>query len=65
MYNDGLTLRDVESAILTGWIEERQRSGIPRQWKYRLCGFSSSGDKMEVIVKSSSAGVVVVTVYLL
>ena len=64
MYNDGLTLRDVESAILTGWIEERQRSGIPRQWN-RLCGFSSSGDKMEVIVKSSSAGVVIVTVYLL
>jgi hypothetical protein len=28
MYNDGLTVRDIESAILTGWIEERQRTGI-------------------------------------
>jgi hypothetical protein len=65
MFNDGLTGNDVENAILTGWIEERQRTGIPRQWKYRVCGFSLSGDRMEVIVKISSAGVLIVTVYLL
>ena len=65
MFNDSITVADIEHAILTGRIEERQRTSIPGQWKYRVRGLSMSGDTTEVIVRSSSAGAVIVTVYLI
>ena len=65
LFSDGLLEADIESAILTGRIEERQRTGIPGQWKYRVRGFTASRDIIEVIVRISPAGIVVVTVYAL
>jgi Domain of unknown function (DUF4258) len=64
LFNDGFMITDVEHAILTGRIEERQRTAIPGQWKYRVRGMSTSGATMEVIVRASSGGTVGVTVYL-
>ena len=34
MDEDGLTILDVESAVLTGSIVERQRDVRTREWKY-------------------------------
>ena len=65
MYNDGLTAVDVENAILSGRIEERQRTGITGQWKYRVRGPGCSGDTIEVILKLGPLGAIIVTVHVL
>ena len=63
MFDDGLTIFDIENAILTGQVQERQRTGIRGQRKYRVRGYSLSSDIIEVIVRASSAGAVIITVY--
>jgi hypothetical protein len=35
---DGLTIFDIESAILTGSVVERQRDSETREWKYVIKG---------------------------
>ena len=64
MNNDDLTIYDVESAILTGKIVERQRDRETAELKYRINGQTLSDDKVEVITKVSPTGkLVIITVY--
>lgn len=65
MNEDGLTIFDVESGILTGEIQERQKDRGTSEWKYRIRGRTVSGGKVEVIVKLSPTGkLVIITVYI-
>ncbi len=65
MNEDGLTIYDVESSILTGEILERQKDRVTSEWKYRISGHAVSGGKVEVIVKLSPTGkLVIITVYI-
>lgn len=65
MNQDGLTIFDVESGILTGEILERQKDRVTSEWKYRIRGQTVSGGKAEVIVKLSPTDkVVIITVYI-
>lgn len=64
MNNDGLTIYDVESGILTGEILERQKDAITAEWKYRIKGQTIAGGEVEVIAKLSPTGkLVIITVY--
>lgn len=64
MNNDDLTIYDVESAILTGKIVERQRDRETAELKYRINGQTLSGGKVEVITKVSPTGkLVIITIY--
>lgn len=66
MNEDGLTIYDVERAILTGEIVERQKDKMTAEWKYRVKGKAVDRDAVEVIAKISPTGkLVVITVYLL
>ena len=66
MNNDYLTIYDVESCILTGKILERQKDNETAEWKYRINGKSISGEEVEVIVKLSPTGkLVIITVYVI
>jgi len=62
---DGLSLFDVESAILTGKIVERQKDRASGEWKYLVRGRSIDGDEsIVVVVKLGSTGkLVMLTVY--
>jgi len=65
MYEDELTVDDVECAILPGEILERQRDIVTGEPKYRIRGVSLGGEEMEVITKHSLTGrIVVITVYI-
>lgn len=48
---DGLTVYDVESAILTGHIGERQRDRASAEWKYVVRGRALSNDTITVVAK--------------
>jgi hypothetical protein len=62
--DDGLTVYDVESGILTGNIIERQRDRVTAEWKYRIRGEALTGDDIEVIAKlSPTSKLVIITVY--
>ena len=64
MAADDLTVWDVESAVLTGQVEERQRDADTDELKYRIRGKSTSGSDMEVVAKIGATGkAVVITVY--
>lgn len=64
MNEDGLTIYDVESGILTGEILERQKDKVTSEWKYRIRGKTISGGKMEIIAKLGLTGkLVIITVY--
>jgi hypothetical protein len=64
MDDDGLAIYDVECAILSAEIQERQRDRETKEWKYRLRGASADGGPVEVIAKISPRGkLAVVTVY--
>ena len=61
---DGLTIFDVESAILTGRVAERQRDRLPDEWKYLVCGQSPAGKAITVVTKFSPTGkLVFITVF--
>lgn len=65
MYEDELTIDDVEYAILSGEILERQRNIVSGEPKFRIHGESVAAEEMEVIAKISPTGrLVVITVYL-
>jgi hypothetical protein len=65
MNDDSLTIFDIERCILTGEILERQKDKATAEWKYRINGKSLSDDEVEVIVKISPTGkLVIITVYL-
>jgi len=48
---DGLTIFDVEGAILTGRIAERQRDARTREWKYVLSGHGIGGVRVGLVRK--------------
>ena len=63
---DDLMVSDVENAILTGKILERQKDAERGEWKYRVRGTACDGAPMEVVVKISATGkMIVITAYAL
>jgi hypothetical protein len=64
--NDGLGQSDVEYAILTGSIIERQRDIVTLENKYRVAGMTYDGRRMEVVAKILPPDeALVITAYLL
>ncbi len=64
MDEDALNIFDVESAILTGEIFERQKGQATAEWKYLLKGQTIAGDDAIVVTKLSPTGkLVIITVY--
>jgi arginyl-tRNA--protein-N-Asp/Glu arginylyltransferase len=65
MDEDGLSIFDVESGILTGMIVERQRDRSKQEWKYLVQGETVDGNRVIVVVnKFGYAGkLVILTVY--
>jgi hypothetical protein len=65
MDNDGLTIFDVESVILTGEIIERQRDRKTRELKYLVRGESVDGSRSAVVVSKfgPTDKLVILTVY--
>ena len=65
MNEDELTIYDIEHAILSGKILERQRDVETNESKYCVHGRTVAEVEMEAIVKLSPTGrLVVITVYL-
>jgi hypothetical protein len=59
-----LTIFDVESAILTGQVAERQRDRQPDEWKYLVRGQSLAGAIVAVVAKFGPTGkLVFITVF--
>jgi hypothetical protein len=65
MDNDGLTIFDVESVILTGEIIERQRDRKTRDHKYLVRGEIVDGSRKAVVVSrfGPTDRLVILTVY--
>lgn len=65
MDNDGLTIFDVESVILTGEIVERQRDRRTREPKYLVRGEIIGGTRSAVVVGKfgPTDKLVILTVY--
>jgi hypothetical protein len=64
MDSDDLSVFDVEQAILTGRIIERQRDGETNEWKYLIKGQSVEGLDLVAVSKLSSTGkLIIITVY--
>ena len=64
MDDDGFTIFDVERAILTGHIMERQADPHTGEWKYVLVGESLQTVSVGVVAKLSPTGkLVIITVY--
>ncbi|MEE9295642.1 MAG: DUF4258 domain-containing protein [Phycisphaerae bacterium] len=65
MDNDGLTVLDVERAILTGEILGRQKDRDTGEWKYPVKGKTLGGSEVVVVNKLSRSGkLVIITVYM-
>lgn len=60
MDDDGLSMFDVEHALLMGSIEERQRDATTGEWKYCLVGTTLDERRMRVITKLSVTGTLVI-----
>jgi len=66
MNDDALTADDLEQAIFTGEILERQKDRITAEWKYRVQGEATDGRQIEVVAKIGPTGkLAVITVYAL
>lgn len=64
MDEDGLTIFDVESVILSGKIIERQKDQVTGEWKYLVKGESLAGESVITVTKIGPTGkLVFVTVY--
>lgn len=64
MDDDELTIRDIESSILTGRIVERQRDVRTRKWKYVVLGAGLDGSPVGIVGKLSTTGrLVIMTTY--
>jgi hypothetical protein len=64
MDGDGLSIFDVEQAILTGQIIERQKESETGEWKYQIRGQSVEGTDVVVVSKLSPTGkLIIITVY--
>ncbi len=66
MDDDELTIFDVERAILTGEIVERQKEYKTGEWKYLIKGYTLTDHNVIVVSKLSMTGkLVIITVFLL
>jgi len=64
--DDDLTIFDLESAILSGKIIQRQKDFQTSEYKYKLNGKTLAGEILEIIVKFSLRGrTIIITSYLL
>jgi hypothetical protein len=64
MEDDDLTIFDMESAILTGKITERQKDSATGEWKYLCEGQTLYGANIIVVGKISVVNkLVLITVY--
>ena len=64
MENDGLSIFDIENAILTGEIVERQKDFETSEWKYLVGG--KTLDEEDIIIAgklSATDKLVIITVY--
>ena len=62
---DGFSVFDVESAILTGKIMERQKGAETGEWKYVILENAVDGRKVSVVANFGASGQVlyIITVY--
>jgi hypothetical protein len=64
MENDDISILDVEHAILTGEISERQPDQETGEWKYLFAGNTLADDPIIVVAKLELTGtLVIITVY--
>mgnify|MGYP000140747074 CR=1 FL=1 len=64
MSDDGFTIFDVERAILTGDIVERQRDNQSNEWKYLVAGRSFQNEPLTVVAKvGPTPKLVIITVF--
>lgn len=64
MNDDDLSIFDVERAILTGDVIERQEDHATGEWRYFIAGQSIHSEDVEVIVKISvTEKLVIIAVY--
>lgn len=64
MSDDDLTIFDVERAILTGEVIERQKDRVTGEWKYRIRGQTVADEEIVVVAKISITGkLVLITVH--
>jgi uncharacterized DUF497 family protein len=64
MDSDGLSIFDVEHAILTGHVVERQKDAETGEWKYLVEGSSVEGRAVVVVSKlSQTETLIIITVY--
>ena len=64
MREDGFTIYDIERGIFGGDILERQKDRQTGEWKYRVRGEAFDAREVEVMVKLSPTGkLVIITVY--
>lgn len=64
MDEEGLTVYDVESGILTGKIVERQKDRISAERKYLVAGGTLGEERIVAVVKFGAVGkLVILTVY--
>jgi hypothetical protein len=64
MEDDGLSILDVEHAILTGEITERQRDQETQEWKYLIAGNTLADEPVIVVAKLALTGtLIIITVY--
>ena len=64
MDDEGLSIFDVERAILTGDIIERQKDRETGEWKYLVQGQTIEGVSIVVVTKLSPTGkMVIITVF--
>ncbi len=62
--DEGLSVFDVEAAILSGKIIHRQKDVDTGEWKYLVSGPTLSHDRVVVVVKLSPTDkLVIITVY--
>ncbi len=62
--DDDLSIFDVERAILTGSIIERQKDRETEEWKYVIHGQTLENDPVTVVTKVGRSGkAVVITVF--
>jgi len=64
MDDDQLSIFDLESSILTGDIQERQKDEETAEWKYVIEGQTLTGDNIAVVAKLSvTKKLVIITVW--
>jgi hypothetical protein len=62
--DEGLSILDVERAILGGRVIERQKDADTAEWKYIVAGPDSDNETISVVVKLGPTGkMVLITVF--